>query len=141
MILKNLSPSKIFLKMGHDVIFSNARFTGNETRSEARKKVFKKHLENTFLCIPDRLRLTLFFAPYKTYFFQNFYKSRNQGTTGKQLSKCLSCQNVGFCKFGSRPKVFTCLMLKRCSTLKKVFILHSLKSRTRGGQFCRFWST
>ena len=27
MILKNLSPSKIFLKMGHDVIFSNPRFT------------------------------------------------------------------------------------------------------------------
>ena len=28
MILKNLSPSKIFLKMGHDtVIFSNSRFT------------------------------------------------------------------------------------------------------------------
>ena len=61
--------------------------------------------------------------------------------TGKQLSKCLSCQNVGFCKFGSRSKVFTCLMLKRCYTLKKVFILHSLKSRTRGGEFCRFWST
>ena len=27
MILNNLSPSKIFLKMGHDVIFSNSRFT------------------------------------------------------------------------------------------------------------------
>ena len=27
MILKNLSPSKIFLKMGDDVIFSNSRFT------------------------------------------------------------------------------------------------------------------
>ena len=27
MILKNLSPNKIFLKMGHDVIFSNSWFT------------------------------------------------------------------------------------------------------------------
>ena len=27
MILKHLSPSKIFLKMGHDVIFSNSWFT------------------------------------------------------------------------------------------------------------------
>ena len=27
MILRNLSPSRVFLKMGHDVIFSNSRFT------------------------------------------------------------------------------------------------------------------
>ena len=27
MILKNLSLSKLFLKMGHDVIFLNSRFT------------------------------------------------------------------------------------------------------------------
>ena len=88
MILKNISPSKIFLKMGHDVIFSNARFTGNETRSEARKKVFKKHLENTFLCIPDRLRLTLFFAPYKTYFFKIFISPEIR------VLRVNSCQNA-----------------------------------------------
>ena len=40
--------------------------------NEARKKLLIKHLENTFLCIPDHLRPTLFFAPYKIYLFQNF---------------------------------------------------------------------
>ena len=123
MILKNLSPSKIFLKTGHDVIFSNSRFravffrmrlfcpftqdrhrkvTGpcwynqelcseknvrisdpNETRSETErgpKKGVLKIPGKHFPMLSRSFETTFIFAPYKTFFLQNFSKSRNQGT-------------------------------------------------------------
>ena len=64
-------------------VLSNFYASRTETRpaarpNEARKKLFLKHLENTFLCIPDHLRPTLFFASYKMYFFK-IYQVQKSG--------------------------------------------------------------
>ena len=63
----------------------------NEVRSEAQrgpKKGVLKTPENTFLCISDHLRPTLFFAPYKTFFFQIVSMSRNQGIIPRFCTQC-----------------------------------------------------
>ena len=59
MILKNLSPSKIFLKMGHDVIFSNSRFTAVLFDNYSQLRVHDWHNDGVFIKATKSLKIVV----------------------------------------------------------------------------------